>query len=262
MKRFEFGKNWLSFSRKALSQNRIETGRTDFKRLTEDIRLDGKTFLDIGFGQGLALYYALEQGASVTGCDIDGICFEAVKKTSQWFGSNTGEPCLIHGSILDKVTVDKLHFQAPGGYDVVHSWGVLHHTGAMYQAIQNASNLTSNGGYLILALYNAHWSSCIWKYIKKVYNLAPYYLKKAMEIFFVPIIFTAKMVCEKKVRFNKERGMDFMHDLIDWIGGYPYEYASRQSMAEFASCQGLTLLRFNPASTPTGCNKFVFRKGV
>lgn len=262
MKRFEFGKNWLSFSNTALSQKRIETGRADFDVLTKDIELDGKTFLDIGFGQGLALNYAHERGASVTGCDIDEICIDAVRETAKRFGSDIGKPCLIHGSILDKVTVDKLTERAPGGYDVVHSWGVLHHTGDMYTALRNACSLSKKGGYLILAIYNKHWSSRIWKYIKMVYNVVPDYLKKLMVLFFVPIIFTAKMIWGKRVRFKKERGMNFMHDLIDWIGGYPYEYAGRQDISEFVNCQGLTLVRFNPASTPTGCNEFVFRKEV
>jgi 2-polyprenyl-6-hydroxyphenyl methylase/3-demethylubiquinone-9 3-methyltransferase len=59
---------------------------------------------------------------------------------------------------------------------------------------------------------------------------------------------------------DKERGMDFWYDVIDWIGGYPYEYATRQEIEAFVCAQGFTPQRFVAAQVPTGCNEFVFER--
>jgi 2-polyprenyl-6-hydroxyphenyl methylase/3-demethylubiquinone-9 3-methyltransferase len=54
--------------------------------------------------------------------------------------------------------------------------------------------------------------------------------------------------------------MDFWIDVIDWIGGYPYEYATPQQVQEFVEKDGFVLENFVPAQVPTGCNEFVFKK--
>ena len=59
---------------------------------------------------------------------------------------------------------------------------------------------------------------------------------------------------------DKERGMDFWYDVIDWIGGYPYEYANRQEIESFMRAAGFTPKRFIAAQVPTGCNEFVFER--
>ena len=53
----------------------------------------------------------------------------------------------------------------------MYSWGVLHHTGAMWKALENASTLVRPGGLLFIALYNNQGgASRRWKIIKRTYN--------------------------------------------------------------------------------------------
>ncbi len=50
---FDFGQNWLEFSKKALSNDRVIQAKTDFCCLMKEVPFNDKSFLDIGFGQGL-----------------------------------------------------------------------------------------------------------------------------------------------------------------------------------------------------------------
>ena len=54
--------------------------------------------------------------------------------------------------------------------------------------------------------------------------------------------------------------MDFYYDIIDWVGGYPYEYISIKKMKKIMNSLGFSCIKVMPASVPTGCNEFVFEK--
>jgi SAM-dependent methyltransferase len=258
VKRFDFGGNWISYSRHALTKERIEAARNDFKELFRDIALSGSTFLDIGFGQGLALLYAAERGAEVIGCDINTKCKESLLLTAKAFGSDPSFPIVI-GSILSEATISQLQRHHPT-YDIVHSWGVLHHTGDMAQALHAACNLTRKGGYLVLALYNKHWSSKGWQCVKWLYCHVPSLVQRLLVAVFVPVIFMAKLLVTGRNPLRQQRGMDFYHDCIDWIGGYPYEFASVQEVRSIVERQSFECVKVIGAKVPTGCNQFVFRK--
>ncbi len=253
--RFAFGKNWQSYSANALTARRIEQARHAFGELLAEIDLDQKRFIDIGFGQGLSLVVAVEMGADVLGIDIDADNLEALKTTQQAMGSDKPLRTRIV-SILD----DEFVQSARAGFDVVHSWGVLHHTGNMYKAIENACALVADGGYFVCSIYNKHWSSPIWKIIKWSYNKLPRPVQQLAIGLFYPVIFTAKWIVTGRNPRKKDRGMDFLHDVVDWVGGYPYEYAGREEIRDFVCRQGFECLKIRRARVPTGCNEFIFRK--
>lgn len=255
--RFGFGKNWQSYSRTALTQERMDQARQAFRSLFSGIELQGRSFLDIGFGQGLSLVCAMEMGAKVLGVDIDPDNLEALKSTAREMRSGQVPPTRI-ASILDPVFVKEN--QAKGGFDVVHSWGVLHHTGDMAQAFDNTCSLVADGGYLVCSIYNRHWSSPVWKAIKYLYNRSPGLLRRLFIAVFYPVIYLAKWLVTGRNPRQKDRGMDFYHDVIDWVGGYPYEYASIQEIQDLVCPKGFECLRVQPARVPTGCNELVFRK--
>ena len=56
---------------------------------------------------------------------------------------------------------------------------------------------------------------------------------------------------------SPNRGEDG-YDVIDWIGGYPYEYASKDEIKNFVEGKGFRLVKFNKAAVLTGCNEFIF----
>lgn len=256
---FDFGKNWLSFSRRALSQARIDAARKDFLLLFNSTPLVNKTFLDIGFGQGLACFFAQEAGADIYGCDINPLCKTALDETRRFFKGSRTFPLVI-GSILSPQIQATLEHFAPDGFDIVHSWGVLHHTGDMESAIAVSAGLVRKNGHLVLALYNRHWCGPVWRIFKKWYCKSPSILQKFLILFFIPVIFTAKFLVTGKNPLHQQRGMEFLHNLIDWIGGYPYEYGSIQEIILLVEKIGFKTLTSIPAEVPTGCNQFVFCK--
>jgi SAM-dependent methyltransferase len=259
MRPFDFGKNWILFSSHALTNERIDQTRSDFKELLKGIPLKSKTFLDIGFGQGLSLLCALEMGATVTGCDINPKCRESLEITAKMFGMTPSCPIVI-GSILSDETIGQLRRHDGGTYDIVHSWGVLHHTGAMHRALDITCGLTASGGHLIIAIYNRHWSSAFWKIIKYLYCYAPFMMKQLLIAVFFPVIFLAKLAVTRRNPLRQHRGMDFYYDIIDWVGGYPYEYASIMEIVSAVEKQGFECIKVLAAEVPTGCNQFVFKR--
>jgi 2-polyprenyl-3-methyl-5-hydroxy-6-metoxy-1,4-benzoquinol methylase len=261
---FDFGKNWKSFSDSALTEKHIGQALSDFHNLMKDVPLKGRSFLDIGFGQGLTLCLAYRAGATCYALDIDPTCVEALRSTARFFPDIDADSIpVVAGSILDDRISEKLRQLRPvkeaGGFDVVHSWGVLHHTGTMQNAIQRAASLVRSGGHLVLAIYNTHWTSPIWHLIKRIYVRSPRVIQRILIALFFPLIFVAKLAVTRRHPFKQARGMDFYHDVIDWIGGYPYEYATVEEIKRLVESLGFRLERTIPTGVPTGCNQFVFR---
>jgi 2-polyprenyl-3-methyl-5-hydroxy-6-metoxy-1,4-benzoquinol methylase len=260
-KQFDYGQNWMDFSDKALDEKKIEQARIDIKRLLSGVELRDKSFLDIGFGQGLSLLIATEMKAKTVGCDINPKCKEVIKKNISLFPElkNVDIPIFL-GSILETATVEKLKDYSKEGYDIVYSWGVLMTTGNMKKAIENAASLVKKNGRLVIAIYNRHWSSLGWLFIKYMAVHLPQFLQKAMVMFFYPIIYLAKLIVSGKDPMKKERGMDFYYDVVDWVCGYPYEYGSVDEIKAILKPLGFELKTVLPPSAPTGCNEFIFIK--
>jgi hypothetical protein len=61
-------------------------------------------------------------------------------------------------------------------------------------------------------------------------------------------------------RYNKSRGMSRWHDLIDWVGGYPFEVAKPEEIFEFYRDRGFVLEKLLTAGGGLGNNQFVFAK--
>ncbi len=253
--KFSFGKNWRSYSQSALTPERIEQARNAFRELLGGIEMQGKKFIDIGFGQGLSLVAAAEMGADVLGVEADKKNIEALNRTRQAMGYAPPLPTRII-SILDDAFVKEYNAR----FDIVHSWGTLHHTGDMAKAIRNACALVAENGYLVCSIYNRHWSSPVWRIIKFLYNKLPGILRRAYTSFFCAVIYLAKLVVTRENPKKKERGMDFFHDVVDWVGGYPYEYADKEEIKELVGKQGFLCIKYRSPRAPTGCNEFVFKR--
>lgn len=260
-KAFDFGENWSEFSAHALTTERVAQARTDFARLLADVPLAGQSFLDIGFGQGLGLLTAASLGGVVHGGDLNPKCAEVLLRNRRYFPELATSPAVTVGSILDERVVAQLRVAAPpDGFAIVHSWGVLHHTGDMSRAIRHAAGLVAPNGHLILALYNRHWSSSTWRLIKAGYVHSPRWLQRVLIGLFYPIIYLAKWAVTGRNPKQQERGMDFYYDVIDWVGGYPYEYATKEEIEHQLAGLGFRLVKFLPARVPTGCNEFIFQR--
>lgn len=251
---FNFGKNWLDYSQTDVTHEKIERARADFDALLGSHFAPGVKFVDLGFGQGLACYLAAERGALVVGVDISPEALRAATELAHFFPQGA-RPEFRQGSILDAHVLRELAAQGP--FDIVHSWGVLHHTGDLWRATQHAAELLRPGGVLVLAIYNHHWSSPLWWFVKWLYNYLPS-LQPLMRALFYPPLFLATLLTYGSPR-TLPRGMDFYRDLVDWLGGYPYEYATKDEILKKLG-QDFTLLSYLAPRVPTGNHQFVLRK--
>lgn len=258
---FDFGRNWADYSRHALTRERVAQARTHFAALFQGVELSGRSFLDIGFGQGLSLLSAATLGARVVGCEINPRCVDVLHRTADMFPQvSVHDIPLVIGSILDAETEADICSHASGGFDIVHSWGVLCCTGEMQRAIQVAAGLVASRGHLVIAVYNQHWSSPAWLRIKRLYGSLPGPGRRLMVAGFLPVIWAAKLAVTRQNPLRKQRGMSFYYDVVDWVGGYPYEYATEGEIRQQADELGFDCLRVEPPQAPTGCNEFVLRK--
>lgn len=253
--KFSFGNNWESYAAQSLNAERVNQARTDFAHLFEGIALRDKTLLDIGFGQGLSLLLAAEAGARVLGIDVDAQCERALRTTVIFF--QLPLPPFEIVSILDDAWVEAQY--ARGGFDIVHSWGVLHHTGDMAHAFRNTARLVKSRGHLVIAIYNRHWTSSLWHLVKRVFVSSSPRIQRAMvRALELPMSVRVKMLNGGAASGN--RGMELHHDVRDWLGGYPYEYASRAEIENEFAARHFRMLKCLPAQGWTGCNQFVFAR--
>jgi 2-polyprenyl-6-hydroxyphenyl methylase/3-demethylubiquinone-9 3-methyltransferase len=264
--RFEFGKNWARFLT-LLDEGRIQGAEQSLRSMLEVGDLDGKSFIDIGSGSGLFSLAARRLGARVHSFDYDPNSVACTRELHRRYFPNDGSWTIAEASALDTQYLETL-----GQFDVVYSWGVLHHTGDLWGALENVHRLVKDGGKLFIALYNDTGSqSSRWKWIKRTYNKLPKPLR-------VPFAVIVSMPDELKAiarsvvtlkpsayfdiwrNYDSRRGMSRWRDTIDWVGGYPYEVSTPDEVFDFYRQRGFTLTKMNCGRVGLGCNQFVFEK--
>jgi SAM-dependent methyltransferase len=261
--RFQFGKNWTRFL-SSLKDDQIVEAENSLKQMLEAEDLSAKTFLDIGSGSGLSSLAARRLGAEVHSFDYDPESVECTQYLKQKFFPNDPNWVIQQGSVLDPAWLSSLK-----QFDIVYSWGVLHHTGAMWQALEYLDPLVVRGGRLFIAIYNDQGMvSDFWRVIKRLYNRLP---RGSRFILTWPALIclwgprTVKDLLRGKPfstwrGYARSRGMSPWHDLVDWVGGYPFEVASRETIINFYGQRGYKLEKLNSCGRGLGCNQFVFRK--
>jgi len=264
--RFEFGQNWSRFL-DVLDDERIARARESFCAMLEVADLQGKSFLDIGSGSGLFSLAARQLGARVHSFDYDPQSVACTKELRRRYFRNDSQWQIEEGSALDEEYLKSL-----GEFDVVYSWGVLHHTGDMWRALANAALPIAAGGKLFIAIYNDLGSrSRRWKTIKKIYNSLPRILRSPFAgVVMAPaelkamaraiVIFKPDEYVRGWTRYNANRGMSRWRDVIDWVGGYPYEFAQPEEIFDFFRTRGFQLTKMKCGGVGLGCNEFVFQK--
>lgn len=261
---FEFGKNWEQFAHQ-IGPERLATAKRELVALLGRDSFEGESWIDIGCGSGIHAVAAAKLGAQVLAIDIDPVSVATTRQLAAKFGV---------GNLVRPET--KSVFDLDGSeekFDVVYSWGVLHHTGDMNRAIEIASSLVKDEpqANLVLALYRRTKLCGFWRREKRWYRSARPGSQKFVRRLFdmaygISFRLRGRSFRDFKRKYQSRRGMDYSTDVHDWLGGYPYESIDHESFV-----QTLNLLNFRtekailryPGRTPSGifgsgCDEYVF----
>lgn len=266
--RFAFGGNWQKLV-KIISPQRVRQAEESLRKMLDVDHLQGRRFLDIGCGSGLFSLAARNIGATVHSFDYDADSVACTNEVKRLFRPSDPDWTIEQGSVLDASFMRKL-----GTHDVVYSWGVLHHTGDLDRAMDLAGAACASQGTLFIAIYNDQGgASRRWRAVKRQYNrlpkiVRPLFIAGVMAPFeFKQLVFnTLKGRPQDYIRgwtdysARSQRGMSRWIDMVDWVGGYPFEVAKPEIVIDFYLRRGFTLARLKTCGGGYGCNEYVFYK--
>lgn len=259
---FGFGENWKNYL-STLDDGKIREAERALSEMLGATDLNGLSFLDAGCGSGVHALAARRLGARVVAFDYDPQSVACARWLKECFAPGDALWDIEQGSVLDAAAMERR-----GLFDVVYSWGVLHQTGRMWDALDIVSRSVAPGGRLFIALYNDQgFLSRAWRVVKRTY-VSGRVGRWAVKVVFIPLLALRAAAAGVLKHggplgqfraYRQNRGMSLYHDWIDWLGGYPFEVATPAAVEKFLAGRGFRLKTLIPTRS-FGCNQFVFEK--
>ena len=262
---FAFGDNWADYAEN-VSLREIENARLGLEKLLSASEIAGKTVIDIGCGSGIHSLAFLNANCSyLEGFDFDPKSVETTKKLlSRFFVSEIRKFSIYEGDILNSDFNRK--------FDIVYSWGVLHHTGNLRRAIQRAGSLVQDDGFFVFAFYRKTPFCWFWKIEKWIYSKLPSTFQTPLRFMyiqmfkFIHVLRGRGSFSEFERNYKSGRGMDFLIDVHDWLGGHPYESISpfevRKILKEEGFVEVKAFIEKSLGLMGSGCDEYVFKKMI
>jgi len=262
--RFPFGRNWASFLG-VVTEARIQEAERSLREMLGAERVAGSAFLDAGSGSGLFSLAAMRLGARrVHSFDYDAESVACARELRRRYFPDAENWTVEQASVLDAEYMDRL-----GHWDIVYSWGVLHHTGRMWKGLAGVMCTVKRPGLLFISIYNDQGPiSTGWRVVKRLYNSGPVGRASVMLVF-VPYFAGRGLIVDlmqgrspaaRYTQYRMSRGMSLIHDWKDWLGGYPFEVAKPEEIFEFCHSRGFSLEKLTTCGGRLGCNEFVFSR--
>lgn len=262
--RFGFGRNWVDFAAH-VDETRVAEAEQSLRRLLKLESLQGVSFLDVGSGSGLFSLAARQLGARVHSFDFDPASVASTQSLKERYFSGDADWRVEQGSVLDADYLQRL-----GTFDIVYSWGVLHHTGALSTALRHAGSRLNPGGLFVFALYRKTALCWAWTIEKRWYTRASAHSQKIARALYVGLTRASFQAAGRDFEahvagYYQRRGMSFEHDVHDWLGGYPYESITPAAVARQMRQFGLepersTSRGFSLGLGGSGCDEYVYRR--
>jgi 2-polyprenyl-6-hydroxyphenyl methylase/3-demethylubiquinone-9 3-methyltransferase len=139
----------------------------------------------------------------------------------------------------------------------------------MWRALDLVAARVAPGGKLAIALYNdqGRWSR-VWTAVKRAYCGLPAPLPSvvlgavAARAWGPRILLDALRLDPLRTwrSYRATRGMSPWRDLVDWVGGYPFEVSTPAQVFDFFKARGFALRRLMTVAGAHGCNQFTFER--
>jgi 2-polyprenyl-6-hydroxyphenyl methylase/3-demethylubiquinone-9 3-methyltransferase len=253
--RFQFDRNW-SMSLDSLSEEQIDRAEKRLKQMLNIESLRGKPFIGTGPGSGLFSLAARRLGVRVHSLDYDPYSFTSTVELRARCFPEDGERQVELGSVLDKAYLESL-----GQSEIVYSWGVLHHAGFMWQAMENTVPKVKPRGTPFIANYKGQGKrSHRLRSVNKTYNslskklrflvLWPTFLQLWWKRLLKDAL--AGRPLQSFRNYKALRGMSLWHDVVDWVGGYFFEVAKPEQIFNFYYQRGSYLVRITTQGSDLG----------